>query len=265
MVILTAVLTFTAFLPLIMLPGPVSGLAWHNRQTADDDVLGGVEWYYTYGLHPYRDEAAQFVPMLWCDRWPAYDYASGYDYITEAQKLYPPEYSGWFLFLNEPDLPGSDSGGQCGMSPKQAAYFYKAVVGIWPQARLVGPAVSHEDYRAGWVWLRQWYKEVVKLGLPLPERAALHTYLPGDPNAILDSYHEAVRPYANAPALIWITEFGHCQPAQARRMLAVFQSRADIDRYAWFTTRRGGCTDLFYDVPGYSLTALGQVWKDGHK
>jgi hypothetical protein len=261
----TAVLTYTIMLPLIMVAMPKSGMAWHNRQPADANVLGGINWYYTYGLHPYPNEDAQFIPMLWCNQWPAYDYIGGYNYLQEAVKLYPPDYAGWMLILNEPDLPGSDrDGGQCGMTPIQAAYFYQAAVTLWPNAQFIGPAVSHRDYQAGWPWLRQWYKEVARLDLPTPARSAIHTYLGEPPAAILDSYHMVMSPY-NAPGMVWVTEFGSPDPVQTARMIDVWKARPDVERYAYFTTRGGGGTDLFVDIPGYSLTPNGYAWRAAHK
>ena len=254
------------YLPLILTPEPVSGLAWHNRRPADAAVLGGVEWYYTYGLRPYRNEPAQFVPMLWCDRWPAYDYVDGYDYIQEARPLYPLDYRGYFLFLNEPDLPGSDrDGGQCGMTPLQAAHFYKSVVALWPDAKFVGPAVSHMDYWREWEWLAEWYRLIVGMGLPLPHAAALHTYLSEPPPLIVDSLFAMLARYPGAPTAVWITEFGSCDPAQVGVMLDAFRADGRVSRYAYFSTRATGCTDLFYDIPGYSLTRAGEVWVEEHQ
>jgi len=262
---MTAVLTYTIMLPLIMLSMPKSGITWHNRQPADDEILGGINWYYTYSLHPYQNEDAVFVPMLWCNLNPAYDYANGYNYLAEAREIYPPDYAGWMLILNEPDLPGAaDDSGQCGMTPLQAAYFYRDAVTLFPRAKFVGPAVSHQDYLHGWPWLREWYKAIARLDLPAPRRMAIHTYLGSYPAAILDSYHMVMSPY-NAPDKVWVTEFGACDEQQTAHMIATWKSRADVERYAYFTTRDGGCTDLLYEFPGYSLTANGRVWRAAHE
>jgi len=222
----------------------------------------GIEWWYDYGLRaPNRtlDNGAVYVPYLWCDIYPALKWPVQSDYFAALAANLPTGYSGPLLFLNEPDLSGRDvDGGQCERTPRQAAYIYKALVAQCPDCWLIGPAVSHEDYLAGWPWLRAWYAEIKRLNVRPPNEAAIHTYLDEPPNLIVDSLFAALSSYTDAPQTAWVTEFGTCNPAQVQRMIGYYERSKQISRYAWFTARGwGGCHNLY---EADRLTPVGEIY-----
>ncbi|MBP6471214.1 MAG: hypothetical protein KBE23_06455 [Chloroflexi bacterium] len=198
----------------------------------------GIEWYYDYGLRwppTLLDNGAEYVPFFWCDQYPSLAWPTRHDYFAALNKL-PDNYSGPLLFLNEPDLRGGDIDGlQCDRTPRQAAYIYKAVRAQCPRCRIIGPAASHEDYLAGWPWLKAFYAEITRLHLPCPDVAAIHDYTDQPPAAIVDSLFAALENYECAPQTAWVTEFSTCSADRARRMMAYYEQDSRIERYAWFT------------------------------
>jgi hypothetical protein len=118
----------------------------------------------------------------------------------------------------------------------------KAARELCPGCIIVGPAVSHEDYRAGWKWLRAFYVEALRIGVTLPEVSAIHTYLPGDPARIVDSHFALLAEFPGAATTAWVTEFATSSPAQARRMIDYYEADPRITRYAWFTAAGGAMT-----------------------
>lgn len=165
----------TVYLPVIQTLEPVNGAAWAWVQIPADGELLGIEWYYNYGLRKNPLISAQFIPFLWCDRWPPHDYANGNDYFQMWREHKLTNYKGYALILNELDLEGTETGGQCDRTPRQAAYIYKQALALCPGCIWVGPAVSDMDYRAGWPWLKQFYNYLMGWQLPLPPIAAIHT------------------------------------------------------------------------------------------
>lgn len=246
------------------LPPPVRGLAYCCGALRPGEAARlGIETWYNYGLNtPGRtlDNGAVYVPFFWCDQWPSLKYPARADYFALLRQNLPPGYSGPLLFLNEPDLPGRDTDmGQCDRTPRQAAYIYKSVLEMCPNCKLVGPAVSHEDYLAGWPWLRAWYSEIYRLKLRPPDTAAIHTYLNEPPHLIVNSLFEMLAFYPGSPETAWITEFASCNPSQAARMIAYYERSDRIDKYFWFTGRGwpDECMNLLDDD---GLTTVGQAW-----
>lgn len=265
--LLTIVITYTAFMPLIATPEPTAGIVWLDRQPADMDALH-AEWWYDYSV---IDKGSPgFVPFFWCSQWPRFAYGDeAVNYFEKAERYLGHDYAGYLLFLNEPDLAGSDQdGGQCEMSPREGAYLYKAVLRDMPHARIVGPAVSHRDYWNNWLWLKSWYEAIEEMGLRPPEAAAIHTYIDSEPPEwIVDSLFNMLATVPNAPKSAWVTEFGSCNPGLVSAMIDTWQTHPRITRYAYFTARGWSpdCLNLFYSIPGYSLTPSGAAWVEAHR
>lgn len=265
-----SIITYTIFIPLVlaMQPPPRAGIVWHNPHP-DDPAVTPFEWYYNYGLIPYDGVEQEFVPFFHCPIWPPLAYGrEAADYFEIAETALGHDYDGWLLFLNEPNEYGTDTGGQCEMTPRQAAFFYKSVVTLYPYAEVVGPVVSQHDYPHWW-WMRQWYQWITQLNLPMPAAAAAHFYDAAGTNPIhltdlTTSLRELLAEFPGAPDTIWLTEFGTCEASYAQVMLQEIQSLPYVTRYAWYTTRRGGaCTDL-YTTPENTLTPVGYVWHAVH-
>lgn len=257
---------YVLWLPVVAyeLPPPVRGWAKAYSNLSDAELAAlGIEWYYDYALRfPLLHRAGvEYVPFLWCDIYPAMRYeAPGIRYFDALAKL-PEDYSGYLLFLNEPDLRGSRvDGDQCERTPRQAAHMLLAAREVCPGCVMVGPAVSHEDYRAGWRWLAAFYDEVRRLGVAPPEVAAIHTYLDEPPSLIVNSLFGLLATYPDAPTTAWVTEFATTDTRQARQMLAYYERDERITRYAWFTAR-GWRADLI--TGGGRLTAVGEVYRGG--
>jgi hypothetical protein len=254
-----------AWLPVVTTPKvePVRGWAkaYSNLSNAELERLG-VGWYYDYALrYPFPKRGnVEYVPFLWCDIYPSLAYGKPtIRYFDALQKL-PADYGGYLLFLNEPDLQGSTiDGGQCERTPRQGAYMLKAARELCPGCIIVGPAVSHEDYRAGWKWLRAFCVEALRIGVTLPEVSAIHTYLPGDPARIVDSHFALLAEFPGAATTAWVTEFATSSPAQARRMIDYYEADPRITRYAWFTAA-GWRDDMVLLDAERQTTPVGEAW-----
>jgi hypothetical protein len=260
-----AVMQHTIYAPMMVRPEPVRGLAYCCGSLRPGEAAeAGVQIWYNYGLNaPGRtlDNGAIYVPFFWCDQWPALEYPTRVSYFQLLRQNLPEGYAGPLLFLNEPDLAGRDVDmGQCDRTPRQAAYIYKALLEMCPHCRLIGPAVSHEDYLAGWPWLRAWYDEIGRLGLRSPDVAAIHTYLNEPPHLIVNSLFEMLAAVPDAPDTAWVTEFASCNPSQAARMIAYYERSDRIEKYFWFTGRGwpDACMNLLDDD---GLTAVGEIYR----
>jgi hypothetical protein len=257
---------YHTFLPLVVGPEPKAGVVWLDTEPADVNILH-FEWWYDYSLRGRDVPGVEFVPFFWCDKWPPHAYGrKSQDYFELAERHLTPDYNSYLLFLNEPDLTGDDTGGQCDMEPRRAAYLYKAIREQLPHAKLVGPAVSHRDYWSNWLWLRTWYGLIDEMGLRPPEVAAIHTYMSENPQWIVDSLFTMLAEFPGSPGTVWVTEFGNCDPAVVQWMLDTWQADGRVSRYAYFTVRdfEPHCENLFYNTPGYSLTPAGRVWVKEH-
>lgn len=222
-------------------PPPIQGYARaYGALQPGDAARLGIEWYYDYGLRwppPALDNGAAYTPFFWCDQYPALAWPTHTDYFAALAAL-PDGYHGDLLILNEPDLRGGDvDGWQCDRTPRQAAYIYKAIKAECPHCRLIGPAVSHIDYLQGWPWLRDFYSEVSRMGLPPPDVAAIHDYTGQHPALIVDSLFAMLAEFPGAPDTAWVTEFATCEPDLAARAIDFYTADPRIERYAWFTAR----------------------------
>ena len=244
-------------------PAPVQGWAKAYSSLSDADMQRlGIDWYYDYALRwPAPSQAgAQYVPFLWCDIYPALAYDAPVIRYFDSLRALPAEYSGYLLFLNEPDLRGSTrDGGQCERTPRQAAYMLRAAREICPGCIIVGPAASHEDYLAGWPWLRQFYDEVARIGVRPPDIAAIHDYTGQQPGAIVDSLFGLLAAYPGAPKTAWVTEFTAVAPAQLQRAIDYYRQDPRIERHAYFTARGWRAETDLIGANG-QLTAVGEVY-----
>lgn len=258
---------FVAWLPIVTRPEPVRGLAYCcGSLRPGEAALLNIGWHYDYTLRrPGRslDNGSQYVPMLWCDIYPALRYdAPAINYFDQLRRL-PADYNGYLLFANEPDLRGSiHDGGQCERTPRQVAYMLRSVRQICPGCRVVGPNVSHIDYVRGWPWLSAFYDEVRRLGVRPPEVAAIHDYTGQPPTAIVDSLFALLATFQDAPETAWVTEFGSCDAAWVAEAVATYERDERISRYAYFTGRDWPQTPCLPLLANEGLSATGQAWVD---
>lgn len=201
-----------------------------------------------------------YVPMLWNGH---YDSAA----IEAWLKAHPD--IGHLLVMNEPNLVD-----QANLTPAQAAAIwpgYEAVAAA-TGVELVGPAMTWgtlPGYADPVVWLDAFYAAYRSANGgrdPRIDAIAFHWYDYGLA-AQLDRLAKYGKPF-------WVTEFANWhtgdgsaqidtlakQQAQMREMVGVCETRADVQRYAWFTGRWSNdthFTSLLGTAPG-SLTGLGQ-------
>lgn len=252
---------YTVWLPVIQTPSPVRGWAKAYSDLTNEEIKKlNIEWYYDYMLHyPFPQRDIEYIPFLWCDIYPSLKYDNPVINYFEKLKLLPENYSGYLLFVNEPDLKGSiTDGGQCERTPRQVAHMLLATREICPKCIIVGPAISHEDYRANWTWLRAFYEEVKSLKIKPPEIAAIHTYLEEKPNLIIDSLFMMLLEYKNSPTKVWVTEFATKNPKQMEYMINFYKNDSRVERYAWFTARNWQADLITRDG---ELTQLGIQYK----
>lgn len=246
--------------------------AWHSRRQDSDAEVLGIGWYYTYSVQCNTAvEGVQYIPMFWADRWPSNAYYDSYysDKFEQLDRCLPEDYADYLLFFNECDLPGTDTTaivGQCGRTPLQAAYMYKKLVEMRPQAKLVGPAVSHRDYQNDWLWYREWLGYIDNWELPMPDVGAIHTYLLDEPpERIVDSYFDMLLEFPDTATTAWVTEFATCKPDRLRIYLDYYNNDTRIERYSYFTIRGDNDPCFFLMRDEVELTSVGLEWVDFHK
>ncbi len=221
------------------------GLAYSLSAAADVQAMAaGVTWWYGWGSQHASTLPAdyatrygmEFVPMLWNDR---------YDPVVIEPRLRSYR-STHLLVLNEPNLVE-----QANMTPQRAAEIWPgyerlaAATGV----KIVGPQITWgtlPGYQDPIAWLDAFYAAYRTInGNRDPQIDALgfHWYDYGMA-AQLDRLRKYGKPY-------WVTEFAnwHSASAAARidtvakqqremtQMVALCESRADVERYAWFTGR----------------------------
>lgn len=266
----TAVI-YRKFFPLVQSSSEsptLQGLASAYGRLTDEQAIDlGIQWFYDYGLkYPFPKLGnASYIPFFWCDQYPALSYPAVYNYFDALAKL-PDGYSGYLLFLNEPDLRGGDvDGWQCDRTPRQAAYIYKAVLRECPKCKIVGPAVSHIDYLQGWPWLKEFYREIQQMGLRKPDVAAVHDYTGQNGLVIVDSLFKALEGYSDAPKKVWITEFSTCNPDLAKRNIELYKSDGRVVRYAWFTGKGYPAADCYNLIGADDLKQpVGSVYTEAY-
>ena len=255
---------FTMRLPLVSTPPSKAGIAWASwgRMQTDVETLN-AGWFYTWGLSADIDTSAEFVPMFWSYQWPPMLWPPTTDFFQQMDDIYGAGCPSRLLFLNEPDLHGTDTGGQAELTPRQGAYLYKALRERCPGTHIIGPCISHGDYLAGWPWLKHFNRLLVKLDLPSPDEACLHTYVESEPAQLIT---ESLLKETGMASL-WVAEFGSCDPVWTREAILYFQNEERVTRYAWFTVRRwddGPCLTLFDNKWDNELSKVGEVWMELH-
>lgn len=242
-------------------PRPLRGWAKAYSNLSDAEMRSlQLNVYYDYALrYPFPHRAGvMYIPYLWCDIYPSLRYESPViRYFDQLARL-PDGYDGHLLFLNEPDLAGGRSDGmQCERTPRQAAHMLVAARLVCPNCVIVGPSVSHEDYRRGWPWLREFYNHAVGLGVRLPDVAGIHSYLPEEPNLIVDDLFEMLDEFPGTAETVWVTEFAGGE-AQAAQMIEYYEADERVEAYFWFTAR-GWVADLV--GRDGTLTPLGEIYR----
>jgi hypothetical protein len=246
------------------------GIAYHLDSTQDFEALApGVSWWYDWAakssvpVNAMRKKYAMgYVPMLWNGQ---YDSAAIVAYLKAHPKIHD------LLVLNEPNLVD-----QANLTPAQAAAIwpgYEAVAAS-TGVKLVGPAMTWgtmPGYADPVTWLDAFYAayRTANGGRdPRIDAIAFHWYDYGL-GGQLDRLAKYGKPF-------WVTEFANWhtgdgaaqidtpekQQAQMVDMVNTCETRADVQRYAWFTGRWNNdihFTSLFGSTPG-GLAALGQAY-----
>jgi hypothetical protein len=248
--------------------GPQKGLAWiiKTGRAVTDAVPFNISWYHTWGFFPPNlnpanpwpaTTGAEFVPFEPCVVNP-----TGYpDHLSE-------DYTGYMLFLNEPD---NHRANQCGgdIGPNDiisATEIYSDLVSKYPHAKLIGPNTTFEYHDDDTItgFLDAWMTRVITMGLPLPHGYGIHLYPSPTSDSAEDwtqAYCELLEEYDELDKELWVTEFGWSNdwvfetdpiPTQQATIneaiedqFGFFETGLETDeeqeckitRYAWFTNR----------------------------
>ncbi len=254
-----------AYFPLALrqwaLPISQKGIAWAfpNARPADFPPFH-ASWYHNWGPNPSDPIASfvEFVPFSWCDPQPAID-------------ALPPDYAGYLLFQNEPELQG-----QCGTlagpeltaipTPDQwnrrvdhAAERYITLRAAFPNAKLIGPNLAYSNpdpERMMSRFVADWREKVHDLDNSYPVVAgyALHFYTDtNNAKAQLTDFCARMAEWGETDKEIWVTEFGFgnewgidkADVKTAVHALADLFARGTglppgcrVARYAYYTTRQ---------------------------
>jgi hypothetical protein len=232
-------------------------------------VSSKVSWWYDWAPHPNvslpADAPAQtgmeFVPMLWNGN---FDAAAMEAYLHSHPEIHQ------LLVLNEPNLTD-----QANMTPAAAAQLWPAyeAVAAHTGVRIIGPAITWgtmNGYEDPVVWMDAFYAayRAANGGRdPRIDAIAFHWYDYGL-GGQLDRLTKYGKPF-------WVTEFANWhggndgaqidtlakQEAQMQSMVQTLESRADVERYAWFTGRLA--PDPHFSSllgPSGQLTSLGSLY-----
>lgn len=239
---------------------PKKGLAYWNRPTVPLEPHWELGWYTRYGLSDVgqlrqQNPGAIFIPMMWCDYAKNDPTASS---LQEMMDLYGPDYDGFLIWVNEPELGAPYN--QCELTDvNDAAQFYIDTKSSFPYAKLVGTNNAFDANITPYTltWLTNWRNAVHNLTCnhpsPLPcgypDMYAYGMHLFGESAALnlqlLDQYYNVLHTtWGIADPRIWVTEMTFCMnnPAHAHELantVAGFESRAFVERYAFWTNRTG--------------------------
>jgi len=252
-------------------PHPKRGIAYDLKNAQDFSALGAdVAWYYNWAsqpdaamrANPAMAGAMKHVPMLW---------NGNFDDAAIVAMLKADASIENLLVLNEPNLTD-----QANLTPAAAAALWPRYEAVAAAAgvRIVGPAMTWGTM-AGFAdpitWLDAFYAAYRGANGgrdPRIDALAFHWYDYGLA-AQLDRLKKYGKPF-------WVTEFANWhsqqdgaqidsaakQQAQMAEMVAICESRDDVERYAWFTGRWNNdthFTSLFAAQSGV-LTALGAAY-----
>jgi hypothetical protein len=246
------------------------GVAYDLASLTDlSAVSPNVSWWYDWGLRPNANlpadaparAAMEFVPMLWNGN---FDVATVEAYLQAHPEIHE------LLVLNEPNLTD-----QANTTPTAAAQLWPSyeAVAAHSGVRIIGPAITWgtmSGYQDPVVWLDAFYAafRAANGGRdPRIDALAFHWYDYGL-GAQLDRLTKYGKPF-------WVTEFANWhtssdgaqidslakQEAQMQAMVQTLESRADVERYAWFTGRLSPDPHFssLLGAPG-QLTPLGSLY-----
>lgn len=264
-----------------------NGLAWSNIKAspspADDARTLMIDWFHRWSLRSgnITGGVAERIQHFNCDTDPAlaqgaFIKTDNYQKLNDIESI-TPDFSGFMLFINEPDRWD-----QCEGKPRATMEKYRALIHEVPNALILGPQVSHEDYLGlvkdkntnnkddhtpkQWWWMRKFFDQLVKNDLPFPYGAGLHTYLSEAPSKIVDSYLSMCAEYDYIPAEIWITEFAVTTVKQLRRMVEYYRRNPLVTRYAYYGVRQPTPNSLhtLFGEDG-ELSDIGREWVRLHE
>jgi hypothetical protein len=193
-------------------------LAWANtgkELSALDAIPFHITWYYNWGLTPpalnTATVGAEFIPMQWCrNGMPDPDNPASYPGFLSK------DYTGYLLFMNEPELE-DQCGGNLTSTNKviSAAEVYSDVVAAFPNAKLIGPNFAYTTYGPSGqptAFLEEWRDLVESMDLPLPYGYGIHLYPtpthPFDADEWIQAYCNKLYEWGELDKELWVTEFG---------------------------------------------------------
>lgn len=218
--------------------------AYSSRRLPRDMSILHVEWFHKWTTCDSRTEGhAGYV----------YNFACYYAF--DNADCIPEDYPGLIMFLNEPDLES-----QCTMEPTEGVAFYKRVREDYPEAQIVGPALSHLDcWENNCDWLREFYYILAQENYPFPDYVDVHDYLNQSPELLLDRYRQLLIGFGVVPKFR-IGEFGRFNPDLAYQAIKYYDSEcSDCEAYAWFAPRYG-IPLLDPTAQTYNWTRTGEAW-----
>lgn len=254
---------------------PKRGLAYNLIDAEDFSAISsGVSWWYNWYFQTGAPSDAAdmhsmaFIPMLW-------GYNSESDYLAlESWLLSHPETND-VLVMNEPNLTD-----QANMTPTAAVQYWiryeqfqaDMLTEHGRSIRLIGPAMTWgnmSNYSDPVVWLTDFYSafNAAEGRDPIIDALAFHWYDYG-----LDEQLTRLEGFGKP---FWVTEMANWHTASDWTidtpekqmetmidMVSICESRADVERYAWFIGRWDPdphYTSLFEPEPG-ELTELGKAY-----
>lgn len=254
---------------------PKRGLAYNLTNPADFEAIeSGVSWWYNWYFQTdapadaMADHRVEFIPMLW-------GHNSEADYVSlETWLMDRPDVND-VLVLNEPNLVD-----QANILPSDAVEHWlryeqfqaEMLANHGRSIRLVGPAMTWGtmlEFADPVDWLNAFYAafNASEGRDPVIDALAFHWYDYGLEEQLsrLESFGKTfwVTEMAN-----WHTEPGWTIDSPAKQidtmidMVSICESRADVDRYAWFMGRWDPdphFTSVFGPEPG-SLTEVGHAY-----
>lgn len=153
------------------------------------------------------------------------------------------------LVLNEPEKEY-----QCVKTFTETIQIYISITNICPACQLTLPNVSEEDYFNGWA-----YTKAVINGLPDNVNikfGAFHFYNL-DPQPMIDSYCLLM----GDDCSIIISEWGYCltnsNDTRLKDTINLLEADDRIKYHLYFSPYIGGCTDIYNEIQGWTLTLEG--------
>lgn len=278
---LKILLSITLFLPFVAAEETYKGgIAASSTRNITERVetfgFSFVRGWQLGGMPPTTRGGVRYVPNLWCNNYSRVvdgEVVAMRDQLFLIDLLASVDYDGYLLFLNEPDLTFYGHRGQCEITPHGAAILYLYTIGELPNAKLLGPGVSHIDYLNGWSWTMRFIEATIELSGSPPDFYAwdFHTYLStGPPLAIIDGFEYMLSLYGITNPIFTISEWGNCDPYRLIHMKEAFDNDDRVYLHAIYTQEYavwdgvGRCILLTEEgVKPLRLTQLGVAYKFG--